>query len=59
MTQEQVHAGGASGGTESEEAAGLIQHTSAGLDDLLEHIDTVLEEDAVAFVEGFVQKGGQ
>ncbi len=29
------------------------------LDSLLEQIDSVLEENAEAFVQGFVQKGGQ
>ncbi|GMA19735.1 ubiquitin-like protein Pup [Arsenicicoccus piscis] len=31
----------------------------AGLDSLLDEIDTVLESNAEEFVKGFVQKGGQ
>ena len=30
-----------------------------GVDDILDEIDTVLETNAAAFVQGFVQKGGQ
>lgn len=33
--------------------------TSAGVDDLLDEIDMVLESNAEEFVRGFVQKGGQ
>ncbi|MEG0212636.1 MULTISPECIES: ubiquitin-like protein Pup [Micrococcaceae] len=32
---------------------------SAGVDDLLDEIDSVLESNAEEFVRGFVQKGGQ
>ena len=32
---------------------------SAGGDDLLDEIDSVLESNAEEFVRGFVQKGGQ
>ncbi|MFC0581004.1 ubiquitin-like protein Pup [Micrococcoides hystricis] len=41
------------------------QHSSApvtdtaGVDDLLDEIDSVLETNAEEFVKGFVQKGGQ
>ena len=31
----------------------------AGLDSLLDEIDSVLESNAEEFVKGFVQKGGQ
>lgn len=31
----------------------------AGLDDLLDEIDTVLEQDASEYVRSFVQKGGE
>ena len=34
-----------------------LQHQ--GIDSLLDEIDTVLETNAQAFVQGFVQKGGQ
>ena len=30
-----------------------------GFDDILDDIDDVLEENALSFVQGFVQKGGQ
>lgn len=35
------------------------QEHTAGLDDLLDEIDGVLESNAEEFVRGFVQKGGQ
>ncbi|WP_136313499.1 ubiquitin-like protein Pup [Actinomyces procaprae] len=38
-------------------AAGHSQ--TAGVDDILDEIDAVLETNAAAFVQGFVQKGGQ
>ena len=31
----------------------------AGVDEILDEIDAVLETNAAAFVKGFVQKGGQ
>lgn len=31
----------------------------SGVDDILDEIDSVLETNAAAFVQGFVQKGGQ
>ncbi|WP_182353507.1 ubiquitin-like protein Pup [Flaviflexus huanghaiensis] len=40
-----------------ETVAKQIQHE--GIDSLLDEIDTVLETNAEAFVQGFVQKGGQ
>lgn len=39
--------------------AGQVQANTDSLDDLLDDIDTVLEENAQSFVQGFVQKGGQ
>lgn len=33
--------------------------TGAGVDDLLDEIDSVLESNAEEFVRGFIQKGGQ
>lgn len=36
---------------------GQVQVT--GVDDILDEIDSVLETNAAAFVQGFVQKGGQ
>ncbi|MDO4243866.1 MAG: ubiquitin-like protein Pup [Actinomyces sp.] len=38
---------------------GSGQARVVGVDDILDEIDTVLETNAAAFVEGFVQKGGQ
>lgn len=35
------------------------QTRTGGVDDILDEIDAVLETDAAAFVQGFVQKGGQ
>lgn len=35
------------------------QHQHEGIDSLLDEIDSVLETNAEAFVQGFVQKGGQ
>ena len=32
---------------------------TSGVDDILDEIDAVLETNAAAFVQGFVQKGGQ
>ncbi len=36
-----------------------IQSDTAEIDDLLEEIDTVLEENAEEFVRNYVQKGGE
>jgi len=52
------------GGGEDEAAvAGQAQvrpaAADAGLDSLLDEIDSVLESNAEEFVKGFVQKGGQ
>ena len=41
------------------EAAGQIQARTSSIDSLLDEIDSVLETNAEAFVQGFVQKGGQ
>ena len=35
------------------------QTRASGVDDILDEIDAVLETNAAAFVQGFVQKGGQ
>lgn len=35
------------------------QPAASGVDDLLDEIDSLLEENAEAFVKSFVQKGGQ
>ncbi len=39
--------------------AGAGQTQVGGVDDILDEIDSVLETNAAAFVQGFVQKGGQ
>lgn len=41
------------------EAAGRVTARAESLDDILDEIDAVLETNAEAFVQGFVQKGGQ
>ncbi len=35
------------------------QTQARGVDDILDEIDTALQTNAAAFVQGFVQKGGQ
>jgi ubiquitin-like protein Pup len=35
------------------------QASTSGVDDLLDEIDSLLEENAESFVKSFVQKGGQ
>ncbi|QKD79668.1 MULTISPECIES: ubiquitin-like protein Pup [Actinomyces] len=56
---QQIRPSGGEGDTESEatSAAGQVQAT--GVDAILDEIDSVLETNAAAFVQGFVQKGGQ
>ncbi|MFZ1382414.1 MAG: ubiquitin-like protein Pup [Scrofimicrobium sp.] len=49
--------GGPDNQNEDDFSAGQIQVNP--LDALLDEIDTVLEQNAEAFVQGFVQKGGQ
>ncbi|GAA4379116.1 ubiquitin-like protein Pup [Paeniglutamicibacter cryotolerans] len=44
---------------QEEDLAPAAQGQSAGVDDLLDEIDGVLERNAEEFVRGFVQKGGQ
>ncbi len=58
MPQIQLSGGG---GPEDESADGFGggQIQIDPLDALLDQIDTVLEQNAEAFVQGFVQKGGQ
>ncbi|MGO2067660.1 ubiquitin-like protein Pup [Glutamicibacter arilaitensis] len=45
--------------TEAEQFQVNTTGQSAGVDDLLDEIDSVLESNAEEFVRGFVQKGGQ
>lgn len=43
-----------------QEAVGAAKVSrSAGVDDLLDEIDSLLESNAEEFVKGYVQKGGQ
>lgn len=50
-----------SGGDEEfhEDGSGQVHTHADSLDDILDEIDSVLETNAQAFVQGFVQKGGQ
>ena len=41
------------------EAAASVEEIGERIDDLLDEIDTVLEENAEEFVKNYVQKGGQ
>lgn len=60
MVQEQINAPGPKGeNSEQDSLNGQAQINVPAIDALLEQIDTVLQTDAQAFVEGFVQKGGQ
>lgn len=55
----QIFAGGASPIDDVLEAGGQVQARTSSIDSLLDEIDSVLETNAEAFVQGFVQKGGQ
>lgn len=55
----QIFAGGPTPHDDTTEAAGQVQARTSSLDSLLDEIDSVLETNAEAFVQGFVQKGGQ
>ncbi|PID98219.1 MAG: ubiquitin-like protein Pup [Actinobacteria bacterium] len=59
MSNIQVHAGSGGSDDDVEFSAGHIQAQTHSLDELLDEIDSVLETNAEAFVQGFVQKGGQ
>ncbi|VEG26314.1 ubiquitin-like protein Pup [Actinomyces howellii] len=60
MTQhEQIRPSAGPGEETPAGPAGSGQARVVGVDDILDQIDTVLETNAAAFVEGFVQKGGQ
>ena len=60
MVQEQINAPGGNGeNSEQDSLNGQSQINVPAIDALLEQIDTVLQTYALAFVEGFVQKGGQ
>ena len=55
----QIFADGPTPDDDATEAAGQVQARTASIDSLLDEIDSVLETNAEAFVQGFVQKGGQ
>ena len=63
--QEQKKVQRRSGGGGADEDAGEVQAASKGeklkeeMDDILDEIDSVLEENAEEFVKSYVQKGGQ
>lgn len=59
MPLEQVFSVGSDDHDDIELSAGQVQTSATNLDALLDEIDTVLETNAEAFVQGFVQKGGQ
>lgn len=55
----QIFAGGPTPEDDVTEAAGQVQARTSSIDSLLDEIDSILETNAEAFVQGFVQKGGQ
>jgi ubiquitin-like protein Pup len=63
--QEQKKIQKKSGGDAKEDDAGQVQATAKGeklkeeMDDILDEIDSVLEENAEEFVKSYVQKGGE
>ncbi len=61
MSLSQLFAGGTGNGDEADAGQVQLTHTQStqSIDDLLDQIDSVLETNAEAFVQGFVQKGGQ
>ena len=62
MSKQQFVQGGNRGGDGADEGAvdaGQAQLNTAGTDDLLDEIDSLLDNNAEEFVRSFVQKGGQ
>lgn len=58
--QSQISGGNGDDGEDfNAEAAGQAQINTAGVADLLDEIDGLLEENAEEFVRSYVQKGGQ
>ena len=55
----QIFAGAPTPDDDATEVAGQVQARTSSIDSLLDEIDSVLETNAEAFVQGFVQKGGQ
>ncbi len=65
MPQEQKRTQKKSGGEGAEAEAAQVQPASKGeklkeeMDEILDEIDSVLEENAEEFIKSYVQKGGQ
>lgn len=62
MSKQQYVQGGNSGDDGEQEGsvdAGQAQLNTAGTDDILDEIDSLLDNNAEEFVRSFVQKGGQ
>lgn len=61
MAQEQinVNSGGGDGDATASQDAGQVNVNTAGTDDLLDEIDSLLDNNAEEFVRSYVQKGGQ
>lgn len=59
MSSTQIHGGSEPEGEEGAEDIKGGQVQANALDSILDEIDTVLEQNAESFVQGFVQKGGQ
>ncbi|WP_026461166.1 ubiquitin-like protein Pup [Schaalia suimastitidis] len=59
MDQTHIYAGGPTGDGDEDFASGQVSAQVQPIDALLDEIDAVLETNAAAFVQGFVQKGGQ
>lgn len=60
MSSTQIFGGG--GGFPDDEGDDIVRGGQVqvnALDSILDEIDTVLEQNAESFVQGFVQKGGQ
>ena len=55
----QIFAGGPTPEDDVTVVGGQIPAGTSSIDSLLDEIDSVLETNAEAFVQGFVQKGGQ
>lgn len=56
---EQIQPAAPAAPAEPDPAPAAGQTRTSGVDDILDEIDAVLETNAAAFVQGFVQKGGQ
>ncbi len=59
MSSTQTYAGGGPDEEDDDLQLGAGQTQATALDSILDEIDVVLEQNSEAFVQGFVQKGGQ